>query len=154
VSFRKPRPRPPKRQPAFEVLNREQCLEIAAQVQYVGSQHHTDIPKYGLENKPRPGFMPIAKAEKLRIANPSCTICPRKWASRRAEATALLQNAIENGHFVVEANATQLPQRVWARDPEDVNLVYEAKLLSSPSNGYKAYPLTRHQAQALPFELP
>ena len=38
-----------------------------------------------------------------------------------------------------------MPSRVWAKDPEDSDLVYEAKLLSS--EGFKAYPLTRFQAR-------
>jgi hypothetical protein len=152
MGFKKPRPRPAKKPRASDVLTQTELHALAAQAQYVGSQHHTDIPKYGLLNRPRRGWSTIEDAEKSGIDNPSCTVCPRKWASRRADANRLLLQAIENGDFVVSENASSMPLRVWARDPEDPQLVYEAKL-SYPQGGYKAYPLTQHQAEALPIEL-
>jgi hypothetical protein len=81
-------------------------------------------------------------------------ICPRKWAVRLGDATALLRSAIENGYFVYISDDGRMPYLVWARDPDDADLVYEAKL-TEPPNGYKAYPLTPYQARYdLPFRLP
>jgi hypothetical protein len=97
--------------------------------------------------------MTIEAAEAARIDNPDCSLCPRKWARRLDAVNELLRHAIAEGYFVTEAPNT-MPQFVWARDPDDPNLVYKAKL-TEPPNGYKAFPLTQHQANySLPFELP
>lgn len=65
----------------------------------------------------------------------------------------LVRAAIESGMFVDEGTNGK-PTMLWARDPDDPDLVYEAKLCSPP-NGYKAYPLTSFQSKFnLPFELP
>ncbi len=120
---------------------------------YVGSPHHTDVPKYGLSAHPRSGSSTIVSAEENGLKNPSCVVCPRKWVRRQRDATKLVQDAIKAGHFIPE-EAGQKPSRLWARDPEDASIVYEAKL-SNPPNGYKAYPLTSFQVEFnLPFELP
>lgn len=120
---------------------------------YIGSSHHTDVPKYGLSARPRTGAATIAIAEDEGLKNPSCMVCPRKWVRRQRDATKLLRDAIKAGHFIPE-EAGQKPSRLWARDPEDPKIVYEAKL-SDPPNGYKAYPLTPFQVEFnLPFELP
>jgi hypothetical protein len=133
-------------------LSPEERSALACQAEYVGSPHHTDVPKYNVQAKPRSGAMRIEDAEKERLKNPSCMLCPRKWVRRQKDATALLQRAIRDGLF--EANGmTGLPYRVWARDPEDGDLVYEAKLTAPPA-GYKAYPLTSFQARFLPIVLP
>jgi hypothetical protein len=127
------------------VLTELELDELAADATYVGSPHHTDIPKYGLKNEPRDGATTIERAEEQGLKNPSCTVCPRKWARKQAAATELLQKAIKAGNFEA-ADGGGLPYKVWARDPEEPQLVYEAKL-SSPPHGYKAYPLTSFQAQ-------
>jgi hypothetical protein len=96
--------------------------------------------------------MHVHYADEQGIDNPDCTICPRKWAGQQQRATDLLREAIQTGHISEDADADTL-RRVWARDPDDPGLVYEARL-SSPPNGYKAYPLTRKQADALSIQLP
>jgi len=64
----------------------------------------------------------------------------------------LLRHAIELGNFVA-SQGSDLPSPVWIRDPDDYKLVYEAKLRESPL-GYKAYPLTRFQAEYnIPIEV-
>lgn len=151
--FEKPRPRPPKAEPAFRTLTDGQRLALAEAAKYVGSPHHTDVPKYGLSSSPREGFATIEEAEAQGLKNPSCVVCPRKWVRRQADATRLVQQAIKQGTFISEG-ADQKPQILWARDPEEPNLVYEAKL-SHPPHGYKAYPLTSFQAEFnLPFQMP
>ena len=45
--FERPRPRPPKAEPAFHTLSVEERKVLAEGAQYVGSPHHTDVPKYG-----------------------------------------------------------------------------------------------------------
>ena len=88
--------------------------------------------------------MTIVQAEGAGLKNPSCMLCPRKWAQRQAAVEHLLRTAIESGNFV--AHDDGMPSRVWARDPDNTDLVYEAKL-RSPPEGFKAYPLTSFQAR-------
>lgn len=153
MSFRKPRPRPAGAAPARDTLTDSARRELARQVDYLGSPHHTDIPKYGLQNNPRTGATTIERAEEQGLNNPTCTVCPRKWARRLEDVRALLRAAIEAGNFVAPAHGG-LPKIVWARDPENASLVYEAKLSHRPG-GYKGYPLTQYQAEyKLPFKLP
>lgn len=122
---------------------------MARRATYVGSPHHTDVPKYGMPAAPRTGAESIEAAEAEGLKNPACTLCPRKWVRQQARATQVLQDAITNGQFVA-GPADRLPGLVWARDPDDSAVVYEAKL-SNPPTGYKAYPLTTFQAT---FNLP
>jgi len=153
AKFEKPRPRPEKAKPAFVTLPDEAREALAEGARYVGSPHHTDIPKFGLPPSPRPGFTTIEGAELQGLKNPSCLVCPRKRVRRQPEATNLVQKAIKDGTFVPEAE-NQKPSRLWARDPDDRNIVYEAQL-AYPPDGYKAYPLTTHQVQySLPFVMP
>jgi hypothetical protein len=101
---------------------------------------------------PREGATDIGRAEAEKIKNPDCLVCPRKWIRRQADATKLLQDALEAGSYVAKS-VGEMPARLWARDPAD-NIVYEAKLCQQPK-GYKAYPLTSYQvAHNLPFDLP
>jgi hypothetical protein len=133
-------------------LTADQREALAKDAIYVGSPHHTDVPKFDLEAAPRAGAMEIERAEAEKIKNPDCLVCPRKWARRRNEATKLLQAALRAGNYIAE-NSGVMPSRVWARDPEE-DIIYEAKLCQPPK-GYKAYPLTSFQvAYNLPFKLP
>lgn len=126
---------------------------LSKNAEYVGSAHHTDVPKYNLGSAPREGWTTVESAGASGLKNPACMVCPRKWVTRQKAATTLLQEAIKAGYFVGGAE-DQLPGHVWARDPDDPDLVYEAKLCSPP-HGYKAYPLTDFQAKFnLPFVLP
>ena len=97
--------------------------------------------------------MTIEEAGHQGLKNPACVVCPRKWVRRQADATRVVREAIKSGIFISEG-ARQKPSKLWARDPDDPTIVYEAKL-ASPPNGYKAYPLTSFQVEFnLPFQLP
>jgi hypothetical protein len=98
--------------------------------------------------------MQVQNADRQGLDNPECTLCPRKWVGRQKDATNLLRQAIRLGHVSEDADADTLPARAWARDPDELDLIYEARRLSWPENSYKAYPLTRKQADALPIHLP
>lgn len=154
MAIRKPRPHPAKAQAAFLTLTEAERKELADKAIYVGSPHHTDIPKFGLRSAPRDGATTIEAAEADNLKNPDCVVCPRKWARRGCDATMLLRAAIQAGTFV-SLGAGIMPSPVWAQDPECQELVYEAKLLTSPPNGYKAYPLTCFQVEYnIPFVMP
>lgn len=153
MSFKKPRPRPTAAAPAYDTVPLAAREELAMQAEYVGSPHHTDIPKFGMQNNPRSGATTIERAEEQGLKNPSCTVCPRKWARRKVEVRALLRAAIKSGNFIALPTGG-MPTHVWVRDPDTADLVYEAKL-SHPPVGYKAYPLTSYQAEYnLPIRLP
>ena len=97
--------------------------------------------------------MTIEAAAADNLKNPNCLVCPRKWARRGSDATELLRAALKAGTYVSEG-VGMMPSPVWVRDPEDPQLVYEAKLCSPPK-GYKAYPLTPFQVEYnIPFEIP
>jgi len=97
--------------------------------------------------------MHFEDAHDQQIDNPDCMICPRKWARRQNDATELLRQGIRLGQISPDAAPGSLPSRVWVRDVEDINIVYEAKRLSHPVDGYKAYPLTVRQAHFLPLKI-
>ena len=59
AKFEKPRPGPPKAEPAFRTLSEKEREVPAEDVQYVGSPHHTDVPKYGSPSSPRYGFATV-----------------------------------------------------------------------------------------------
>lgn len=103
--------------------------------------------------KPRRGAVSIADANAQGLDNPDCTICPQKWAARQEAATELLRVGIRSGQVSEDAATGSLPRRVWVRDPDDNNIVYEAKRLSHPANGYKAYPLTNRQSRSLTLKV-
>ncbi len=151
MAFTRPRPRPPKARPGSEVLDDDERKALAKGAEYVGSPHHTDIPKFGLKASPRTGATDIVQAEADKLKNPLCLVCPRKWARRHDEVTKLLRKALCAGTYVSEGPGV-MPSRLWVRDPEE-DIVYEAKLCQPPK-GYKAYPLTSYQvANNLPFPL-
>ena len=151
--MKKPRPRPAKARFAALTLTDDERKQLASEAVYVGSPHHTDIPKFGLRPAPRNGAKSIEAAEADNLKNPDCLVCPRKWARRGDDATELLRAALTAGTFV-SRGADVMPSPVWARDPDDPNLVYEAKICSPPK-GYKAYPLTTFQVEYnLPFVMP
>lgn len=153
TKFEKPRPRPPQAEPAFRTLSLPERQALAGGARYVGSPHHTDVPKYGSPSSPRHGFLTLEQAEESGLKNPACLVCPRKWVRRQGDATRVVTDAIEKGTFIPEG-AGQKPSILWARDPDDPRIVYEAKLCSPP-DGYKAYPLTAFQVEFnLPFEMP
>jgi hypothetical protein len=65
----------------------------------------------------------------------------------------LLREGIRLGQVTNDATAATLPSRVWVRDPDDQAIIYEARKLSNPSAGYKAYPLTSRQSRSLPLAI-
>lgn len=126
--------------------------KLARDAVYVGSGQHKDVPGMGLMPARRAGAMTMEQADRAGIDNPDCTLCPRKWARRHQDAaTKLLQAGIRSGQVSFDAAPGVLPKKVWVRDPEEENVVYEARLLSAPPNGYKAYPLTTRQSGFLPI---
>jgi len=100
VAIRKPRPRPAKAQPAALTLSDEERKALADDATYVGSPHHTDIPKFGLRAAPREGAVTVETAEADNLKNPDCLVCPRKWARRGNDATNLLRAALRAGTFI------------------------------------------------------
>lgn len=152
MGFSKPRPRPAQARPGFETLTQEQRASLADGALYVGSPHHTNVPKFGIKAAPRVGAMRHEDAQAEKIKNPDCLLCPPKWVHRHKDVTKLLRSALTAGTYISEGPGI-MPARLWARDPEE-DIVYEAKL-SEPPKGYKAYPLTSFQiAYNLPFLLP
>lgn len=132
-------------------MTAEELDELAELAAYIGSGHHKDIPMFAIVPSPRQGAMDIDEANERGVDNPDCTICPRKWARRHAQVTDLLRRGIRLGQISADAASDVLPKKVWIRDPEDGHIVYEARRLSHPPNGYKAYPLTLRQTKNLPM---
>jgi len=151
VRMRRPRPTPRKVAPATERMTDAELGALADSASYIGSEQHKDVPAMGLVPKPRRGAVGIDTANVSGVDNPDCTICPRKWAGKQEQATSLLRDGIRLGQVSNDAAPGILPARVWVRDPEDRSIVYEAKRLSSPATGYKAYPLTTRQSRNLPL---
>jgi hypothetical protein len=152
MQARRPRPTAPKAKPATTRFSTAQLTALANEVAYVGSGDHKDSPNFTGTFHPRKGAGTLDQAEGQGIEDPDCTICPRRWAARQDEATVLLRQAIRSGLFVTgPRDPIQMPDRVWAQDPTRPEVVYEARKLSAPENGYKAYPLTRSQARRCPF---
>ena len=140
--------------PATNRMTEAELVELAARARYVGSSDHKDVPAMGIVPRPRHGALRIEDAEANRIDNPDCTLCPRKWARlEEAAATQLLREGIRLGQVSADAARNSLPARVWVRDPEEIGLVYEAKRLVNPIEGYKAYPLTSRQSRNLPLTI-
>jgi hypothetical protein len=144
----------PKAKLAADVLSDEQRETIARAASYVGSPFHKDTPSFVGAPSPRMGAVTIQRALERDIVNPDCTLCPRRWARRRDAATDLLRDAIRKGLFeACSSDPKRLPKHVWARDPENSSMVYEARRLTHPANGYKGYPLTPTQAKRCPLRL-
>lgn len=138
-------------QPATERMGKVEINELAEQARYVGSPEHKDVPSMGLMPRPRQGALHVEEAEALD--NPDCMLCPRKWARRQDDATELLRAGIRLGQVSLDATVDSLPSRVWVRDLEAGHIVYEARRLTHPEGGYKAYPLTTRQSRNLPLRV-
>jgi hypothetical protein len=63
MGFTRPRPKPKQADPASVTLSDEERELLAKNSEYVGSPHHTDVPKFGLNAAPRTGSMTIGDAE-------------------------------------------------------------------------------------------
>ena len=114
------------------------------------------IDEYGtrITGKPGQNATTVEKAVEEEPDPPFTMICPPRWNDRHPgrEATGLLRQGIRKGqigHPVTDG----MPQWVWARDPDDLRVVYLARRLSSLSDGYKAYPLTGSQALLVSIEV-
>lgn len=115
---------------------------------YEGSVQHKDTMSFVGSPAPRQGAAHVGALVEMA----DCMLCPRKWSWKKEAATELLRFAIRRGQFRGDSDNV-LPQYVWARDPVDRGIVYEARRLSYPENGYKAYPLTKIQSEALGIDL-
>jgi hypothetical protein len=141
--MRKPPPIKAKVRSATKVLSPKALKSIAQQATYEGSVHHKDTLSFAGAPAPRPGATHVGPGER-----PDCMLCPERWKNKQNAATKLLRCAIEKGQFSSDGSLN-LPRRVWARDPANRDIVYEARRLSSPGSGYKAYPLTAAQVKNL-----
>lgn len=139
--MRKPPPIPRKARPASTAFGADRLKSLAQLATYEGSVEHKDTPSFAGTAKPRAG----AKHFGADGESPDCMLCPRRWANLKDAATDLLRLAIERGQFR-DDEGLALPRYVWARDPVDPRIIYEARRLSVPDTGYKAYPLTSTQA--------
>jgi hypothetical protein len=146
--MRKPPPLAPKIRPAAGVLSETTLKQMANQATYEGSVQHKDGMSFAGSPSPRAGATHVG----AQFETPDCMLCPHKWAWKKDAATDLLRSAIERGQFDVRSGSA-LPQYVWARDPVDRKIVYEARRLSHPQHGYKAYPLTALQTASLEIKI-
>ena len=144
-----PRSGQPVRNPVYDEL-----VVMAARAVYVGSPKHKSGVYAGQVGTPGPRPTTVAQAAISPPVEPFTMLCPVKWnqLDPSKEATALLQGAIlrgQIGHPVEDG----LPRYVWARDPDDPSIVYQARRLTAPENGYKAYPLTETQVARMGIDI-
>lgn len=149
---KRPAQRPPKagtpiRNPAALPLE-----EMAARAVYVGSDKHKQGLSEGRVGRPGRNPTTVEQAREKRPTPPFTMMCPMKWNNRSDAATALLRQAIRRGQIGHHVN-DGLPEYVWARDPDDATIVYQARRLSYPAQGYKAYPLIEPEINALRIEI-
>jgi hypothetical protein len=151
MAGKRPRPRPPVA--GSPIRNAAPAaLEAAAKSAiYVGSEKHKFGSFEGRVGRPGPRPTSVEQAAKEAPVPPFTMICPAKWNNRdpAQEATQLLRAAILKGQVGHPFGEDGLPQYVWARDPEDSSMVYEARRMTFPWNGYKAYPLIAAQISQL-----
>ena len=147
--MRRPAPIAPKIRPVSQVIDAADLLSLSRTAEYVGSVQHKDCATFLGTPFPRTGATHAGAPDE----RPDCMLCPRKWAWKKDVATDLLQLAIQRGQFGTKTGELELPRYVWARDPVDREIVYEARRLSHPVNGYKAYPLTQKQTNALEIDV-
>jgi hypothetical protein len=144
---KRPKPRPPRSGSPIRSPDPKVLEAAADRAIYIGSPKH----KFGAFSGQvgRPGARPttVQQAQQEPPTPPFTIICPEKWNNRdpAADATQLLRDAIRKGQIGHPLGGDGLPEYVWARDPEDGSIVYQARRLSYPANGYKAYPLIASQ---------
>jgi hypothetical protein len=98
--------------------------EIAAQVRYVGSVNHKDLPSFaGIPPRPRP----------------DASICPRYLARDQSRLQQWLVGAILSKNFGNLWDGT-FPRYVWHRES---TVVFEARHLGQGQ--YKGYPLSENE---------
>jgi len=127
---------------------------MANRVVYVGSHKHKQGMYQGRIGDSGARPTTVDQARVSPPIKPFTMLCPVKWnqLDPSKEATSLLRTAInfgQIGHPIKDG----LPEYVWARDPDDPSIVYEARRLSFPENGYKAYPLIEAQVLELGISL-
>ena len=151
MSAKRPQSRPPRAGTPVRSPDLPALADAARRAIYVGSPKH----KFGVFQGQvgRPGANPT-KVEQTLVRPPTppfTMICPEKWNQRdpAMDATDLLRRAIAGGQVGHPIGPDGLPTYVWARDPEDQSIVYEARRLSVPANGYKAYPLIASQVRLI-----
>jgi hypothetical protein len=144
---KRPRARPPRSGSPMRHVDAA-TLEAAARcATYVGSPKHKKGAFMGQVGRPRARPTTVEQAMQQPPISPFTMLCPDRWNNRdpAGEATQLLRAAILRGQIGHPLGEDGLPGYVWARDPEDDSIVYEARRLTFPSNGYKAYPLIESQ---------
>lgn len=102
--------------------------EMARRVRYVGSIEHKTYPSPAGEPRPRH----------------DASKCPRLAPERWAELSDALRAAVRAGYVSEAVDPGGLPRYVWGKLD---GALYEARHLSTPGDGYKAYPVEE-------FELP
>jgi len=109
---------------------------MARRAVYVGSNKHKVGFYEGQVGRPGRSPTTIEQAWENIPTPPFTTMCPTKWNNRspNADATALLRVAIRRGQ-IGHPLTDGLPEYVWARDPEDTAIVYQARRLSHPAEG-------------------
>jgi hypothetical protein len=144
---KRPEPRPPTSGSPIRNVGSGLLEAAANRAIYVGSPKHKKGAFSGQVGRPGANPTTVEQAEQKPPTPPFTMMCPEKWNNRNpaAEATQLLRSAILKGQVGHPLGEDGLPQYVWARDPEDASIVYEARRLTFPSNGYKAYPLIASQ---------
>jgi hypothetical protein len=150
MSSKRPKPRSMRDGQPVRDPNPELLIAAAELAVYIGSPKHKRGLYQGAVGHPGPNPTTIEQARGAPPTPPFTTLCDLKWNERdpSKEATELLRSAIRKGqigHPIDEG----LPKYVWARDPEDPSIVYEARRLSVPSHGYKAYPLIEPQVATI-----
>jgi hypothetical protein len=146
--MKKPPPIAPKVRLAAGVLSDDTLQRLSTLATYEGSVQHKDTMSFAGSPDPRKGATAVGAVDE----SADCMLCPRKWSRQQGAATELLRFAIRRGQFRANGGDA-MPHLVWARDPVDRGIVYEARRLSWPEHGFKAYPLTRVQTAALEFDI-
>ena len=148
---KRPKARPPRGGSPIRNAD-EKALEMAARhAIYVGSAKHKKGAFMGEVGRPRARPTSVEQAMQHPPTPPFTMICPEKWNNRDPadQATLLLRTAILRGQIGHPLGDDGLPEYVWARDPENAAIVYEARRLTYPANAYKAYPLIESQIAQL-----
>jgi hypothetical protein len=150
----RPAPRPPKAGTPVRNADALSLEEMAQRVVYIGSNKHKIGQFEGQIGRPGRNPTTVEQAREKLPTPPFTMMCPRKWNNRSpsAEATTLLRQAIRRGQ-IGHPLTDGLPEYVWARDPEDTSIIYQARRLRQPAEGYKAYPLIEPEIDALRVEI-
>ncbi len=93
---------------------------VGAQVRYVGSLYHKDVPSFA-GNPPQP--------------RPDASICPKALSRQQPTTQKWLTDAVARGHFSASWE-NGFPRYVWHRE---AGVVFEGRHIAQGQ--YKGYPL-------------